>query len=351
MAASTTVAKKSANAAGPRKSVDKTSSKKRKKADKSDAEKQKKKKTKERQPEENLSEEEEEPAAEEEEGEEEQEGEKGAEEEGAGEEAEEENASLTDEQRKRNEANKRRRLNAIARASGYRDAAKAAGLVPKTQLKSSFSLASIARMVHFRQTVTDSETLPYDIDELEQRWKTSFVKCPPSAIAALQPFIEGAARSLVNAATLNAYSGGRSTVQPIHLINACRGALDVLEFSTVAPHGLVKYAQTHDKYGRSLEDPAGENDDGEPEFVSMDDMMLQADDEDKEPMEDEEFEDEEGEKLTKMEAFKEMIKTYETALAEKKAAKDAKKAGEQSAAPSAAAKKRSSASKKAGGKK
>ena len=45
--------------------------------------------------------------------------------------------------------------------------------------------------------------------------------------------------------------------------------------------------------------------------------MLKAGDEDVEPMEDEEFENEEGEKMTKMEAFKEMIKAYETALAEK----------------------------------
>ena len=98
MAASTTVAKKSAHVAGPRKSVDKTSSKKRKKADKSDAEKQKKKKAKETQPEEDVSEEEE-AAAEEEEGEEEQAGENGAEEEAAGEEEEENADSMTDEQR------------------------------------------------------------------------------------------------------------------------------------------------------------------------------------------------------------------------------------------------------------
>jgi hypothetical protein len=259
-------------------------------------------------------------------------------------------SSLTDEQKqKKLVADRHQRLNRCARMRGYRGASNSAGGMPKNQTKSMFSLASVARMVHFRQTVADKNTMPYDLQELKQRWDASFAKCPPSSLAALQPFVEGAARSLCNTAMLNAYNQGRTTVQPIHLVNACRNALNVLELTTVAPHGLIKYAQTHDKNGRCINDPPAE--DSPP--VSADDMMIEAWDADKEDMlEDVMAIDANGEETTQLAVFKQMINDYEKALTEKKQAAEAKKKGTDAAAPSVATKKRAAASsKKQAGKK
>ena len=153
----------------------------------------------------------------------------------------EEDEGATERNRKRSALLSRKK-----RMVGYRQRAKMAG-IGRNIAGRLFTNSDLKRMLTF---CPQDNVLSYSAEEFQRRRVLGSTPVPPSAAQALGPTIDSLARRLVETAAKAAYTAGRPSVQPYHLVVASRQMMSVLDFTILDAVGLARFGQTHDNRGQ-----------------------------------------------------------------------------------------------------
>lgn len=164
-----------------------------------------------------------------------------------------------------NEENRRKRRRAVARRKGYRHLAHRAGysaLVPSANAARDvtanlISLPETVRMCRWKPRIPNAVTYGGNMTEYKARMKLATESLPPKPAAVVRASVEVFARRAMNEAVQRAFDAGKTRVSATIMASVLRPVGPALDFSYMAPMGLIRHAQTtiigsEDKKGPAL---------------------------------------------------------------------------------------------------
>jgi len=164
-----------------------------------------------------------------------------------------------------NEENRKKRRRAVARRKGYRHLAQRAGysaVVPSANAARDvtanlISLPETVRMCRWTPRLPNAVTYGGNMTEYKARMKLAQESLPPKPAATARASIEVFARRAMNEAVQRAFDAGKTRVSANIMASVLRPVAPALDFSYMAPMGLVRHAQTtiigsEDKKGPAL---------------------------------------------------------------------------------------------------
>lgn len=163
------------------------------------------------------------------------------------------------------EEDRRKRRRAVARRKGYRFLAHRAGYsaqVPSANAARDvtanlISLPETVRMCRWKPRVPNAATYGGNMTEYKARMKLATESLPPKPAAVVRASIEVFARRAMNEAVQRAFDAGKTRVSATIMASVLRPVAPALDFSYMAPMGLIRHAQTtiigsEDKKGPAL---------------------------------------------------------------------------------------------------
>jgi hypothetical protein len=163
------------------------------------------------------------------------------------------------------EEDRRKRRRAVARRKGYRHLAHRAGYsaqVPSANAardvtSNLVSLPETVRMCRWKPRIPNAVTYGGNMTEYKARMKLSTESLPPKPAAVARASIEVFARRAMNEAVQRAFDAGKTRVSATIMASVLRPVAPALDFSYMAPMGLIRHAQTtiigsEDKKGPAL---------------------------------------------------------------------------------------------------
>ena len=163
------------------------------------------------------------------------------------------------------EEDRRKRRRAVARRKGYRFLAHRAGYsaqVPSANAARDvtanlISLPETVRMCRWKPRMPNAVTYGGNMTEYKARMKLATESLPPKPAAVVRASIEVFARRAMNEAVQRAFDAGKTRVSATIMASVLRPVAPALDFSYMAPMGLIRHAQTtiigsEDKKGPAL---------------------------------------------------------------------------------------------------
>jgi len=163
------------------------------------------------------------------------------------------------------EEDRRKRRRAVARRKGYRFLAHRAGYsaqVPSANAARDvtanlISLPETVRMCRWKPRMPNAVTYGGNMAEYKARMKLATESLPPKPAAVVRASIEVFARRAMNEAVQRAFDAGKTRVSATIMASVLRPVAPALDFSYMAPMGLIRHAQTtiigsEDKRGPAL---------------------------------------------------------------------------------------------------
>lgn len=153
------------------------------------------------------------------------------------------------EQRKKN---RKKRSRAVARRKGYRYIANRAGYsatlpsadASRDVTSNLLSISETVRACRWTPRLPNAVTYGGEMDEYKRRMKLSTESLPPKAAAVIRGNAEVFARRIMDEAVQRSFDAGKTRVSANTMMSVLRPLQPVLDFSFVAPMGLVRHAQT-----------------------------------------------------------------------------------------------------------
>lgn len=140
-------------------------------------------------------------------------------------------------------ANRKKKANRLAKTRGYRKIATLGGLGTKTVSSNILTLAEVGRACQY--VPQDPKHAAYEtLDEYKLKLGMAHEPLPRAAKAVVRASAEVLARQIAFECVLRTYESGMAKVTPHTVFSVCRPLMQATGFSSSAPLGLIRHAQT-----------------------------------------------------------------------------------------------------------
>ncbi len=148
--------------------------------------------------------------------------------------------------------NRKKRARTVARRKGYRHLANRAGYsatlasadAARDVTSNLLSISETVRACRWTPRLPNAVTYGGDMDEYKRRMKLSTESLPQGPAAVIRGNAEVFARRVMNEAVQRSFDAGKTRVSANTMMSVLRPLQPVLDFSFVAPMGLIRHAQT-----------------------------------------------------------------------------------------------------------